>query len=397
MENFDFYNPVRILFGPGEIKKTGIEASKLGSKALLVSYKQHDFFKELLFDVASMIECEGVETIPFYEITANPRIGQAFLGVEICKKEKIDFVIGVGGGSAMDAAKVIAAGAFYEGDLWNMVVSRHDRVVVIPPEKALPLLMIPTLPATGSEMNCCAVITNEKTMEKSYVYSPCLYPRLSIVDPSLTCSLPAYQTSCGAGDTISHVLEFYLNGQYDAPLQNRFQEGVILIIMCNVEKALKDPYNLSARTNLQLASIVALNGWSQPGDAWTPMHQLGHVLSARYDIAHGATLSIIMPAWMKCLYERRIESYVQFSQRIFGININGKPQREMALEGIECFENFLKRINLPTRLSDVGVRASALEELVADVVKISFGPDGNLKSKPPVDRRSVQKVFETAL
>jgi len=397
MENFEFYNPVRILFGPGEVSKTGEEATKLGSKVLLVSYKEHDFFKDLLKRIQSMLESKGVKVITFYEVTANPRMGQVSTGVHICKREGVDLVIAVGGGSAMDAAKVIAAGVFYKGELWNMAMSRHDTMNAMPPEKALPLLMIPTLPATGSEMNCCAVVTNEKTTEKSYVYAPCLFPKLSIADPSLTCSLPRYQTSCGAADTISHVLEFYLNGQYDAPLQNRIQEGVILTVIENVEKALKNPNDVVIRGHLQLASIVALNGWSQPGDAWTPMHQLGHVLSARHDLAHGATLSIIMPAWMKVLYKTRIESYVRFSRKIFGINEDEKSQEEVVREGIELFENFLKGLNVPTRLSDVNIQADEIDTLTEDVVRISFGPDGKLNSRPPVDRESVKKVFKTAL
>ncbi len=397
MENFEFYNPVRIIFGPGEIAKVGVEAAKFGKKALLVSYKEHDFFSDLLDKIQSMLEEEHLEVIPFFEVTANPRIGQVSNGVNVCKGEGVDIIIGVGGGSAMDAAKMIAAGFFYKGDLWNMVVSRHDITAVVPPEKALPILMVPTLPATGSEMNCCAVVTNEKITEKSYVYAPCLFPKLSIADPSLTCSLPAYQTACGAADTISHVLEFYLNGQYDAPLQNRIQEGVILTVMENVKKVLENPNDVAARGHLQLAAIIALNGWSQPGDAWTPMHQLGHVLSAHHDVTHGATLSIIMPAWMQCLYIKRIESYVQFAHNIFGIDIENKSQEDIALEGIERFVDFLKSINVPTRLSEVNINVDEINLFTEDVVRISFDADGMLKSNPPVDRKSVKKIFETAL
>jgi len=397
MENFEFYNPVRIIFGPGEVAKTGFEAAKLGSKVLLVSYKEHDFFNDLLIEIQSMLEAEHLKVITFFEVTANPRMSQVSDGVSICKRDGVDLVIAVGGGSAMDAAKAIAAGVFYEGDLWNMVVSRHDSITAVPPEQALPILLIPTLPATGSEMNCCAVITNENINEKSYIYSTCLFPKLSIADPLLTCSLPAYQTACGGADTISHVLEFYLNGQYDAPLQNRIQEGVILTVMENVKKAMEKPDDVAVRGHLQLASIVALNGWSQPGDAWTPMHQLGHVLSARHDLSHGATLSIIMPAWMKCLYNTRIESYVQFADRIFGIEIGKRSKEAAAIEGIERFEDFLKDINVPTRLSEVNIKADEIDDLTDDVVRISFSADGKLNSRPQVDRESVRKVFETAL
>ena len=178
----------------------------------------------------------------------------------------------------------------------------------------------------SSEMNCCAVVTNEETTEKSYIWSECLFPKVSIVDPALTCSLPAYQTTCGAADTISHVMEFYINGLEGTPLNNRIQESVILTVMENVPLALEDPDDIDARANLQWASIVALNGWSQPGDAWTPVHQVGHVLSARYGVTHGASLSIVMPAWMRHLHTKRPDRYVQFAERVFDINVAGRDE-----------------------------------------------------------------------
>ena len=397
MEKFEFYNPVQIIFGEGEVSRTGQEAAKLGEKVLLVSYKEHDFFNELLANIQTMLEAEGVNVVPFFEVTANPLIEQVRAGIGLSKAEGVDLVIAVGGGSAMDAAKIIAAGVLYDGDPWNMVVSRHDNITVVPPKEALPLLLIPTLPATGSEMNCCGVVTNEATTEKSYVWDPCLYPKVSIVDPALTCSLPAYQTACGAADTISHVMEFYLNGFYDAPLNNRIQEGVILTVMENVPKVLENPDDIAARANLQWAAIVALNGWSQPGDAWTPMHQLGHVLSARHNVAHGATLSIIMPAWMKLLHQRRPATYIQFAERIFGMDTNGKDPESVAVEAIGRFEEFLKGIGVPTRLSDVNISADNVDALANDVVKISFGSDGKLSCRPPVDRDDVKRVYELAL
>ena len=396
MENFEFYNPVRIIFGAGEIGKTGEEAIKLGKKALIVSYKEYGVLESVLVKVQELLRASNVEPVSFFEVSANPTIGQVRRGVQVCRDEKIDLVLGVGGGSAMDAAKIIAGGVYHDGDPWEMVVSRHDNITVKPPQKALPLMMVPTLPATGSEMNCCGVVSNEKTKEKSYVWDPCIYPQVSIVDPALTCSLPDYQTACGAADTISHVMEFYLNGFYDATLNNRIQEGVILTVMEHVPKVLKDPNNIHSRAELQWASIVALNGISQPGDAWTPMHQLGHVLSAQYGLAHGATLSIIMPAWMKYLHRRRLETYCQFSKRIFGISELGKSAEALALEGIEQFEAFLKEIKVPTRLSDVNIPKEDIAKITNEVVKISFGDDGKLSCRPPVDQNDVMKIFEIA-
>ena len=397
MDRFEFHNPVRVLFGPGEVARTAREAAKLGKKALIVSYAEHDFLADVLAAIESKLRARAVDGVRFYEVTANPTIGQARKGVAICKSECVDLVIGVGGGSAMDAAKIIAAGVLYEGDIWNMVYSRHDNVTAVGPTQALPLVMVPTLPATGSEMNCCGVITNEETTEKSYAWAPCLFPTVSIVDPELTCSLPAYQTACGAADTIAHVMEFYINGQEDTPLNNRIQEAVMLTVMEHVGKALADPNDVSARGHLQWASIVALNGWSQPGDAWTPMHQIGHVLSARHDVTHGASLSIIMPAWMRHLHAKRPDRYVQFAWRVFFIAAEGRDEAEVAIQAIDKFEAWLRDIGVPTRLSDVNLTAADIPQIVEDVVRISFGADGKLNSRPPIDRDDLRTILELAL
>ena len=398
MENFELYNPVKIIFGPGEVSKTGEEAAKLGKKAMVVSYREHDFFADLLKSVETMLTSAGLGVVPYYEVTANPLMGQVDAAVRLCKAEDVDLVIAVGGGSAMDVAKITAAGVQYQEDLWKMIVSRHDQEVAEPPEKALPLLMVPTLPATSSEMNCGAVVTNERTMEKSYVFAECLYPKVSIVDPSLTCSLPPFQTACGAADTISHAMETYLNGVDDTPLQDRLLEAVITTIMENVGKALKDPNNVKVRAHLQWASVVAWNGWFQAGiGGWAPMHQLGHVLSARHNVTHGASLAIVMVAWMKYLYEYRLERYVQFADRILGMDVKGKESDAVAQAAIDQFDSFLKDIGVPTRLSDCKISENEIDPMVDDVVRISFGPDGKLNSRPPIDRKQVKAIYNLAL
>jgi len=279
-----------------------------------------------------------------------------------------------------------------------MIVSRHDCEIAAVPEKALPLLMVPTLPATSSEMNCGAVVTNERVMEKSYVFAECLYPIVSIVDPSLTCSLPPYQTACGAADAISHAMETYLNGVDDAPLQERLLESVIITIMENVGKALKEPNNVAARAHLQYASLLAWNGWLQAGiGGWAPMHQLGHVLSARHNVTHGASLAIVMVAWMKKLYAHRLERYVQFADRVFAMDVNEKDAEQIARAAIEQFESFLKEIGVPTRLSDVQINQKEIDTLTEDVIRISFGLDGTLNSRPPIDKDQVKAIYQLAL
>jgi alcohol dehydrogenase len=398
MYAFEFQNPVHIIFGPGEVRRVGNEAAKLGTKALLVTYKNVDILADLVTDIIDYLRSAGVETVPFFGVSPNPKMSEVAAGLDCAKAAAVDLVIGLGGGSTMDTAKMIAAGFFYEGDLWNMVFSRHDNSqTAAPPTKALPLLMVPTLPATGSEMNPTAVITNERTTEKSYTWNACLYPKVSIVDPILTCSLPKYQTACAAADTISHVLEFHLTGFDHTPLNNRIQEGIMLTVIENVQKVLQDPNDVMTRGTLQWASILALNGISQPGDGWTPMHQLAHVISACYDVPHGAALSIIMPAWMKHFYKTRLERYAQFAMRVMDVKQDSKSLEVIALEGILRFENFLETIGVPTYLEDVGIGAEAVPHMAADVSRISFGSNGTLRSRPPATRQDVETVFELAL
>ena len=398
MDRFEFYNPVRVFFGPGEVGRIGTETAKLGTKALLVSYRDNAFFLDLLRRVESLLAEAGVAVTTHYAITANPMMSQVRHGVELCREHKIGVVIAVGGGSVMDATKIIAAGSLYPHDLWKMIKSRHDSEVSIQPEKALPIIMLPTLPATSSEMNCGAVVTNDETVEKSYVFNEVIFPTVSIIDPALTTGLPKFQTACGAVDAISHVVESYFNCAEDTPLQDRLQEGVILTIMELVKKVIDDPSDVALRGNIQWASVLAWNGWIQAGvNPGSPMHQLGHVISARHNITHGATLGIIMPAWMKFIYRERLDRYAQFAERIFGIKSDGRTQSDVALEGIARFESFIQGLGVPTRLSSVGIVASEIDDMVDDVARISFNSTGALASHPPVGREGVRAVYQGAL
>ena len=396
MKSFEYENPVKILFGTGEVKRCGEEAKKIGSRVCLVSYKNSKHLCALNNSIQKDLEHHGLSVFPFYEIEANPEITVLKKGAEFCIQNQVDLVIGVGGGSAMDAAKVIAAGVYYKGDLWNMVYSSHSNIQTVSPEKALPTIMIPTLPATGSEMNLCAVVSNAALKEKSYVWAPCLYPRLSIIDPELTCSLPPFQTACAAADTISHVLEIYLNGEEDSDLQHYFQEGVMRTVIDNIGKVLEDPDDISARSHLQWAATCAINGWASPGDAWTPAHQVAHVLTAFYKVPHGASLSIMMPAWMKVLWKRRKKQYFRFAQNVMLVQVEGKTENEVILEGIQSFEEFLKNTGAPVRLKDMGIEHPDIENIVKTVVKVSFGPDGYLACNPPVSQEDIVSILKEA-
>ena len=272
----------------------------------------------------------------------------------------------------MDAAKAIAAGVLYtHGDLWNMVYASHSDVTAQPPEKALPLLLIPTLPATGSEMNMCSVVSSTTRGQKSYIWADCLFAKTAILDPELTYSLPPFQTACGAVDAISHVLEIYINGQDESDLLHAWQLALMRTIVENLPKALANPSDPHARTELMWCATCGLNGWASPGDAWTPMHQVGHVLTSRHGINHGSSLMGICP--------------------------HGKTDAELADAGIAAFRDFIKASGVPTTLGEKGVAEANIPGIIEGVRTVSFNADGVLASNPPVTAEALAEILKLAL
>lgn len=399
MFEFSFYNPVRTEFGIGKVAIAGKRTAELGRKTLLVSYRQPGPLASLLENLKTLLSAAGGSVVDFYAFEENPSIETVAEGVELAKASQCDVVVGVGGGSAMDGAKAVAAGVYYEGDLWNMVYHRHDGsgTAIAPPQKALPILAIPTLPATGSEMNMCAVLTNRALGEKSYIWAECIFPKIAILDPALTLTLPPFQSACAAADTISHALEIYINSRQDTPLQHYFQEGCMRTTMENITRVLDKPDDLEARGNLMWAATCAINGWAYPGDGWTPMHQIGHVLTTRHGVNHGTSLSVIMPHWMRYNGRRNPAPYRRFAVRVMDVCPAGKSDEEIIAEGIERFESFLRRIGVPTTLGQVNITRDHLASIVEGAVKVSFGQDGNLACNPVMTRDDVLNVLEMAL
>lgn len=397
MNNFEFFNPVKVIFGAGEVARVGSEAAKLGKKALLVSYSDVSFYGNLPKNIRAWLGENGVECVDAFLATANPTMEEARKGVQIGKAEGVDVVIGLGGGSAMDLAKVIAAGILYPHDLMRMILFTHSEAgYQIPPKEALPLLMIPTLPATSSEMNPTAVITDEKTQRKSYVWEPgCLYPKISILDPALTVTLPAYQTACGAIDAMSHVVEpFFFSDEAtygNIALHDHMQLGVIRAIYENIPAVLAKPDDLQLRGLMQWSATVGLNGWLTCGvQGWTPMHQMGHVLSSHFQATHGATLACMMLAWMRYFATRRQnQRFVKLAKAIFGT--------DDLCEAAERFEAYIRGVGVQTRISQFGVMQSDLDALTQGLVDVSFGTDGKLASIPPVTRDEARAIYALAL
>lgn len=393
--NFEFHNPTRLIFGAGNLSRLGEVVSQKGKRALLVtgggSVKRSGTFARAVASLeatgVSVVECSGIEP--------NPRITSVVRGAQIARDNKCDIVIALGGGSTMDASKVIAAAVYYDGDPWDMIPHGQEKLYV--PTRALPIVTVPTLAATGSEMNCGAVISNEETSVKSFIQNECLYPYAAVVDPELTLSVPKDQTAYGVCDLITHVTEGYFNGVDGTPIQDRFAEGVIQTAMEWGPKAIADGSNLEARAQVQWASVVALNGWVQVGTNFAaPVHFIEHTLSAHHDITHGAGLAVVNPAWMRFAAKTRPERFAQFARRIFGLPVD-QDDLSCAMAGIDLFEKFLRSIGCPTRLSELNIGDELLVRYARDTLHIINDGNGKLPGRPLLSEADIVEVLRAAL
>ena len=328
---------VLMVYGGGSIKRNGI----------------YDKIKELLSD-CEVFELNGVEP--------NPRISTVRKGAEICKKESVDVVLAVGGGSTIDASKVIAAAANYDKDAWDLVTN-PEKI-----EKVLPIVVVLTLAATGSEMNKNAVISNLETNEKLGTSSHNFIPKAAVCDPQYLYTLPAIQTAAGTADIMSHVFEQYFRKNTGAYLTDCIAESVLKTCIRYCPIALKDPENYEARANLMWASTVALNGLASCGKsgAWT-CHAIEHELSAYYDITHGVGLAIITPRWMRyVLSDATVEKFAEYGHNVCGID--EADDYKCANQAIDATEMFFMDCGLPMKLQDIGIDESKISQMAEDAV-----------------------------
>ncbi len=376
MNSFEFYNPTRILFGTGNIQSVGKVTAEYGKKALIVTTRGSVEKLGILDTVKKQLKHEGISVHILSGVDPNPRLSTVYEGADVCKKEKIDVIVALGGGSVIDCAKAVAFAAYDNGDLWDFFVCKRST------DKALPLIAVLTISGTGSEMNTNCVITNEKLGQKYATHFTCSFPRAAIIDPELHKTVPKYLTACGMTDTISHVLEKYFDGTPDTPMQDRIAEGVILTVIEN-EGVLDDPGNISKRANLSWAATLALNGLNDSGRGSDnyDAHTIELELSAKYDITHGAGLAIVQPAWLKYLCNKDPRKFVQFAGRIFGIHAQDKTSLEAGLMGIEALKAKFREWGMPTTLKEAGVPKEDLEGLAVASTK---APEGSYLDKNDV-------------
>jgi alcohol dehydrogenase YqhD (iron-dependent ADH family) len=356
MNSFEFYNPVRIVFGPGSAPKAGALAARHGRKAVVVTTRGSLRRLGILDKVIKALDEAGVQSTVLDGVDPNPRLKTVYEGVKICREFGADMLVAVGGGSVIDCAKAIAAGVFDDGDIWDFFMQKRQ------PQRALPVLCVLTISGTGSEMNANCVITNEQTDQKYVLRSPLIYPKVSVIDPELMVSVPRHLTACGMVDTISHVLEKYFDGTPDTPLQDRMAEGVVQTVLESAA-VLERPDDVTLRGVLAWASSLALCGLCDSGRGMGAFdaHTIELEISARYDVAHGAGLAAVHPAWMEHLCRKGPEKFAQFAGRIFGIQ--RRSNLEAGLEGISALREQYRKLGMPVTLREMGVTKESLREI----------------------------------
>ena len=356
MKKFNYYNPTKLINGKESHKEIGTILNNDQIKSVLLVYGKHSIKKSgLLDEITDILNTQNIKIIFHSGVSSNPILSHANAGVKLAKENNVDAILAIGGGSVVDESKGIAAGALREGDVWDLYTGT-------PAKDALPLYAILTLSATGSEMNSGSVLTNEKTNEKFSFGSPYSFPKVSIINPELTYSLPMDYLAYSAVDIITHTVEVYFTAKNLPLIQKRFMENLVKTVIETTEKIILEPTNYEARAEFSLAATWALNSLTMMGSSGFsfPNHMIEHSLSALYNIPHGAGLAVVLPAWMKYTKAENNDIYCRFAHEIFGLN--------NADEAITSLENWFHQIGAPIRLKELKIE----EEKTMEIAENAF-------------------------
>jgi alcohol dehydrogenase YqhD (iron-dependent ADH family) len=359
MNNFEFLNPTKIIFGKGTENQVGAEVRKHASSCLL-HFGGGSIKKSGLYDrITASLKKEGVRFVELGGVQPNPRLALVREGIELCRKNKLEFVLAVGGGSVIDSCKAIAAGVPYDGDVWDFFSGK------LMPKTRLPVGSVLTIPAAGSEASHSCVITNEDGMLKRPLNMEMNRPSFAIMNPELTFSLPPYQTACGVTDIMAHVMERYFTDVPKVDFTDRLCEATLKTVIGNAPIVLEKPDDYDARAEIMWASTIAHNNLLSTGRVGDfGSHLIEHELSSVNDVAHGAGLAIVFPAWMKYVYKRMLPRFVQFAVRVWNVDERFDDPDRTAREGIARMEAFFAGIGMPVRLGEIGINESHFDELV---------------------------------
>lgn len=388
MDNFTFYSPTFFVFGKDTENQAGDYVKKFGGSKVLIHFGGKSAKSSGLLDrVEASLKKSGIPFVSLGGVKPNPRSGLVYEGIELCKKEKVDFILAVGGGSVIDSSKAIAAGVLYDGDFWDFYSGK-------PIEKALPVGTVLTIAAAGSEGSPDSVITKEEGMFKRGASGNAIRPKFSILNPALTQTLPPYQSAAGITDIMAHLYERYLTNTKEVEVTDRLIEALLLTMKHEGPRVIADPNNYDARANIMWAGMMAHNNSCGVGRSqdWNS-HNIEHELSALYDCAHGAGLAVTMPAVFKYVMKHDVMRFAKVAVRVWGCQMDFDHPEVTALEGIEAFRSFLISIGMPKNFKELGAKEEDIPKLV-EVLCRGDGRTGSISGFVTLNEDDCAKIYK---
>ena len=392
MDNFSFYAPTYFAFGKDTEKQAGALIRRFGGHKALLHYGGGSVVRSGLLDrVKESLNAEGIAWVELGGVKPNPRSGLVYEGIELCRKENVDFVLAIGGGSTIDSAKAIAAGVLYDGDFWDFYEGKRV-------EKALPIGTVLTIAAAGSEGSPDSVITKEQGMIKRGASGEAYRPKFSILNPALTQTLPAYQSACGITDIIAHLYERYLTNTKEVETTDRMIEALIMAMAHEGPRVIENPDNYDARANIMWAGMMAHNNSCGVGRSqdWTS-HNLEHELSALYDVAHGAGLAVVMPAVFTYTMKHDVTRFAKIANRVWGCPMDFDCPERTAKAGIEALRSFLISIGMPKNFAELGAKEEDIDQLAQTCCWGSENASGKLYGFTQLTEDEVKEIYRLML
>ena len=391
MKNFTYQVPTKFVFGRGAENEVGREIRALGGTKVLIHYGGGSAVRSgLIGRVQAALEAEGIAHVELGGVQPNPRDTLVYQGIELARREGVDFVLAVGGGSAIDSSKAIAHGICYDGDFWDFFCRKAQ------PERTTPFGVVLTMAAAGSESSNSCVITQASTLTKRGLSSELNRPKFAIMNPELAMTLPPYQIACGATDILAHIMERYFTCEKEVDLTDRLCEGAMQAVIRAARIAVRNPKDYDAQTQLMWGSTIAHNdtvGVGRVSDFGS--HQIEHELSALYDVAHGAGLAVVFPAWMRYQMHKDVMRFAQFAVRVYRCDMDFEHPERTALAGIEAHEAFLKDIGMPITLKELGARTEDIPALAAKTKKTNLA-DQTTGGAFPMKTEDIEAILRIA-
>ncbi len=391
MDNFTFWSPTYFVFGKDQENNTGKYVKRFGGSKVLIHYGGGSVVRSGLLDrVKKSLDAEGIGYVELGGVMPNPRSGLVYEGIDLCRKEKVDFVLAVGGGSTIDSAKAIAAGTLYDGDFWDFYMGKSVT-------EALPIGTVLTIAAAGSEGSPDSVITKEEGMFKRGASGEAYRPKFSILNPELTQTLPPFQTAAGVTDIMAHLFERYFTNTTDVEVTDRLIEGLLLTMIHEAPKVIADPNDYQARANIMWAGMMAHNNCCGVGRGqdWAS-HNIEHELSATYDCAHGAGLAVTFPAWMTYTMNHNVMRFAQLATRVWGCQMDFEHPEITAKAGIAATKAFFKSIGMPVNFAELGAKEEDIPQM-AHTACYGNGRGGTIGGFVALEQKDVEAIYRLML